>query len=83
LGQNFPNPVINSTKIEFSIAKAGHVSLKIMNITGKEVVTIIHEKMGAGMHSVELKTDNIPNGIYFYRLESESFSVSKKMVVNK
>lgn len=83
LGQNFPNPVINKTKIEFSIANTGLVSLKVIDITGKEIATLIHEKMGAGMHSVELKTDNVPNGIYFYRLDAESFSVSKKMVINK
>jgi hypothetical protein len=83
LGQNFPNPVINKANIEFSIAKAGEVSLKVIDITGKEVATLIHEKLDAGLHSAEFKTDNIPNGIYFYRLDVESFSVSKKMIVNK
>ncbi len=83
LGQNYPNPAIGSTNIEFSIANASEVSLKVIDLTGKVIATPIYEKLNAGLHSVELKTDNIPNGIYFYRLDMGDFSVSKKMIVNK
>ena len=83
LGQNYPNPAIGSTNIEFSIANASEVSLKVVDITGKVIATPIYEKLNAGLHSVELKTDNFPNGIYFYRLDAGNISVSKKMIVNK
>ncbi len=82
LGQNFPNPVIGRTNIEFSIAGAGEVSLKIIDLTGRTVATPINEKLNAGTHSVQLETENIPNGIYFYRLDLGDYSVSKKMIVN-
>lgn len=83
LGQNFPNPVIKNTMIEFTLANATEVTLKIMDITGKVIATPVHELVQAGKHSVEFNTNKIPGGIYFYRLESDNFSITKKMIVNK
>lgn len=83
LGQNFPNPVIGKTTIEFSIKESSYVSLRVSNIAGKVVKTIISTDLPAGSHSVEFDTGDIPNGIYFYRLDAGSYSVSNKMIVNK
>ena len=83
LGPNFPNPVVDKTYIEFSIANAGEVSLKVIDITGKVVATPVHELLQAGKHSVVFETDKIPGGIYFYRIDAGNFSTSKKMIVNK
>jgi len=83
LGQNFPNPVIHKTNIEFSIASSTEVSLKVVDITGKVVATPVHEILRAGTHSLEFDAGQIPNGIYFYRLDAGNFSATKKMIVNK
>jgi len=83
LGQNFPNPVIDKTNIEFSIANPGKVLLKVINIAGKEVATLINGELQAGKHLVAFETDQIPNGIYFYQLNAGNFSATNKMIVNK
>ncbi|HSH19063.1 MAG TPA: T9SS type A sorting domain-containing protein [Draconibacterium sp.] len=83
LGQNFPNPAMDNTNIKFSVASSGKVSLHVMDITGKVVATLIHGELQAGEHSIQFKTDEIPDGIYFYRLDAGNFSVTKKLIVNK
>jgi hypothetical protein len=83
LAQNFPNPVLSKTTIEFSIPQAGFVTLTVSDITGKAVKSLINRDIPAGKHSVEFDASDIQNGIYFYRLDAGNYSSSFKMIVNK
>jgi hypothetical protein len=83
LKQNFPNPVQNKTTIEFSLANPGFVTLSVSNLAGKIVKTLVNTELQSGIHSVELDAGELPNGIYFYRLNAGNFSSTQKMIVNK
>ncbi|GEM_PF-2713603 len=83
LGQNYPNPAIGKTNIEFSIAASNFVTLKVTNLAGKEVASLINSELPAGKHLVQFDTDNLPNGIYFYRLDAGNNSATNKMIINK
>ncbi len=84
LAQNYPNPFNADTQIEFSLAKAGHTTLKIYNTTGQLVRTLVDGHMDARMHKVRWDGRNsnselVASGIYFYRLSSGNFAETKKM----
>ncbi|MGH2574990.1 MAG: T9SS type A sorting domain-containing protein [Ignavibacteria bacterium] len=83
LGQNYPNPFNPSTKISFSIPVDGIVSIKIYDITGREVMTLINMFKQKGNYSLELDARNLPSGVYFYKLHSNGFEDTKKMVLIK
>ena len=87
LEQNYPNPFNPSTRIEFSLNKAGHTNLSVYNVQGKKVATLINKKMEAGTYSYDFDAGSInlqlPSGRYFYRLESAGYSKTKKMVLAK
>jgi hypothetical protein len=83
LEQNFPNPFNPSTTIEFSIPVAGSVSLKIYNVLGQEVITLVNEELKAGNYKTLWYAKNISSGIYFYRLETNNFSQTKKLLLLK
>ena len=81
LEQNFPNPFNPSTKIKYQIADAGFVNLRVYDVLGNEVVTLINNEMQAGSYEVEFDASNLPSGIYFYKIQSGSFVETKKMVL--
>jgi hypothetical protein len=81
--QNYPNPFNPATKIKFQIAKLGGVQLKIYDILGREVATLVNEKLQPGTYEVEFDGSNYPSGVYFYKLETENFSQTKKLVLLK
>jgi hypothetical protein len=81
LGQNYPNPFNPSTTIEFSLPQSSFVTLKIHDVLGKEIATLVAAKLDAGRHQVEWASNNLPSGVYFYRLEAESFAQTKKLMV--
>jgi hypothetical protein len=83
LAQNYPNPFNPSTRIEFSLPQAAHVTLKIFNVLGEEIATLISGQVTAGQHVQEWKAANISSGIYFYRLQAGSFTDTKKLVLLK
>jgi len=83
LKQNYPNPFNPTTNINFSIPKSGLVSLKVYDMVGKEVATLINEVKNAGNYLVGFNAANLPSGAYFYRLESGSFVETKKMLLIK
>jgi photosystem II stability/assembly factor-like uncharacterized protein len=83
LEQNFPNPFNPSTKINFSIAQKGNVKLTIYNSIGQKISTIVNENKEAGSYSVLFNGENLPSGIYFYKLESGSFTQIQKMILLK
>jgi hypothetical protein len=91
LSQNYPNPFNPSTKINFSIPKQGLVTMKIYNVLGREIMTLVNEQKTAGSYEVEFNAANLSSGVYFYRLvvsssnqvESGDFNDIKKMMLVK
>ncbi len=83
LAQNYPNPFNPTTKIEYSIPAQSQVVLKIYNIVGQEVATLVNEVQKAGIHNVKFGASNLSSGVYFYRLTAGDFTSVKKMVLLK
>jgi Secretion system C-terminal sorting domain len=83
LSQNYPNPFNPSTKINFSIQKAGLVTLKVYNILGQEVATLVNYELKAGTYSSVFDASRFSSGVYFYTIRSGNFVQSKKMMLLK
>jgi photosystem II stability/assembly factor-like uncharacterized protein len=88
LFQNYPNPFNPSTKISFSIAMNSIVTIKIFDMLGKEITTLINKDMAAGSYNIEFNASGYPSGVYFYKLIAEGangeiFSSVKKMMILK
>lgn len=81
LSQNYPNPFNPSTTITFTIAKRGIVNLKIFNSLGKEIKTLLSKELGPGQHIVHFNASSLASGIYYYKIISETYSSTKKMVL--
>ncbi len=83
LKQNYPNPFNPRTTIRFSISKMSNVCLKVYNISGAEVATLVNQNLQAGTHSVDFSGVNLSSGIYYYQIRSGSYSKTLKMVLLK
>jgi photosystem II stability/assembly factor-like uncharacterized protein len=83
LFQNYPNPFNPTTTINYQIPSTGHVSLKIYDILGREIATLVNEEKSAGNYEIKFDGSNLSSGVYFYRLQSGSFSETKKFVLLK
>ncbi len=83
LAQNYPNPFNPSTNLEFGISDLGFVSLKIYDLIGKEIVTLVDEKLNPGSYKVEFDAGSLMSGVYFYRLTAGDFTDTKKMLLVK
>ncbi len=83
LNQNYPNPFNPSTTINFSIPEASYVSLKIFNSLGEAVKTLVAEELSSGNYKNDWNAINLPSGIYFYKLQTENFVETKKMILMK
>jgi hypothetical protein len=83
LAQNFPNPFNPATSIRYTIGKADNVSLKVYNMLGQEVATVVNQFQTAGSHSVTFDASNLASGMYLYKIQSGSFSEAKKMMLLK
>jgi hypothetical protein len=83
LAQNYPNPFNPSTKIAFSVPTQGNVTLKIYNMLGQEVATLLDEVRNAGVHEVAFDGINLSSGVYFYTLTAGDFVSTKKMMLLK
>ena len=85
LSQNYPNPFNASTKIQFQLPVSGRVTLKVFDILGREVTTLVNEQRNAGKHEVEFGPTNVASGVYVYRLEVSALTgvnvLLKKMLV--
>ncbi|MEZ4689909.1 MAG: T9SS type A sorting domain-containing protein [Ignavibacteria bacterium] len=83
LSQNYPNPFNPSTNLGFGILELGFVSLIVYDSQGKEVVTLINENKSPGYYNVQFDGSSLSSGIYFYRLESNGFVQTKRMMMVK
>ncbi|MGE5682162.1 MAG: T9SS type A sorting domain-containing protein [Bacillota bacterium] len=83
LEQNYPNPFNPSTKISYSIAKESKVSLKVYNLIGQEVETIVEKVQPAGSYSVNFNAGHLPSGLYIYRLKAGENTEVRKMTLTK
>ncbi|QQS36877.1 MAG: T9SS type A sorting domain-containing protein [Ignavibacteriales bacterium] len=83
LDQNYPNPFNPSTSITYSIAERSNVSIKVYDVLGKEVATLINTTQDAGEHSINFDASNLASGLYIYTLKSGNFTSSKKMMLLK
>ena len=88
LEQNYPNPFNPSTKIKFSLAADSRVTLKIFDVLGQEVTTLINADLSAGVHDINFNAANLNSGVYFYRIEANgvdgtNFTSVKKMILTK
>ncbi len=81
LKPNYPNPFNPTTTIEFSLLKSGVVSLRVHDILGKEVATLVNGMTEAGNYRATFKADNLPSGTYFYTLRAAGFSQTKKLLL--
>ena len=83
LHQNYPNPFNPRTIIKYQLSNSGIVSLKVFNLTGKEITDLVNGRKNAGSYEAEFDGSGMPSGIYFYKLETNEFSDVKRMVLLK
>ncbi len=83
LSQNYPNPFNPVTNLEFGISDLGFTSLKVYDMLGKEVSTLVNEKLNPGTYKVEFDGSSLPGGVYFYRLTSGDFTDTRRMMLIK
>ncbi|KAA0244619.1 MAG: T9SS C-terminal target domain-containing protein, partial [Chlorobiota bacterium] len=83
LSQNYPNPFNPTTTISYSIKTSGEVSLKVYDMLGTEVASLVNENQEAGNYSVTFNASNLPSGIYVYALTSGNFVDTKKLILLK
>jgi len=83
LSQNYPNPFNPTTEIQFALAKTGYTTLKIYDLLGREVATIVNENLNAGSYKIGFNAINLASGTYIYSLVSGDFRMNKKMILVK
>ena len=83
LDQNYPNPFNPTTRIDFQLPEKKFVSLKIYDIQGNLVATLVSEQMNAGFHSVQWNANGHASGVYFYRFTADSFVATKRLLLLK
>lgn len=83
LSQNYPNPFNPATKIDYDLPLKGNVSLKIYDMSGKEVAALVNESQEPGYYTVQLNASSFSSGVYFYRIITGNFVMTKKMLLIK
>ena len=89
LSQNYPNPFNPSTTIRFTVPgktdEVSHISLKVYDIMGKEIVVLVNSNFGSGTYEINWNASSVSSGVYFYRITggNGSFSETKKMILSK
>ena len=83
LYSNYPNPFNPSTIIIFDLPKPGYAGLSVYDLLGRELEVLVSEKLNAGSYKVDWNADKYPSGVYFYKLQTEAFSGTKKMILMK
>ena len=83
LEQNYPNPFNPSTTIRFSVPETGLVSLKVFNLLGEQVATLVNSELAKGRYEIKFKGNDVSSGIYFYTLKAGNYVSTKKMILLK
>jgi uncharacterized Ntn-hydrolase superfamily protein len=83
LYQNYPNPFNPSTTIKFSLIKNSSITLKVYDLTGKEIATILNTNLNAGTYNVKWEPNGLSSGVYYYKLSADGFTDTKRMVIVK
>jgi uncharacterized protein (TIGR02145 family) len=83
LSQNYPNPFNPSSLISFAIPKSSNVSLKVYDLLGKEITTLVDKELSAGYHEVSFDGSSLSSGIYLYTIQAADFIQTKKMILLK
>ena len=83
LNQNYPNPFNPTTQINYSIQKSGLVTLKIYDVLGRQVATLVNQVQNAGSHTINFDASKLSSGVYFYRLDAGNYQSVKKMMLLK
>jgi len=83
LGQNYPNPFNPTCNVQFSMYKAGQVKLVVYDVQGREVQTLVNEKLSAGTYEVKFDGSMLNSGVYFYKMMTDGFTETKKMTLIK
>ena len=81
--QNYPNPFNPTTTIQYVISSEQFVSLKIYDILGKEVATLVNSRKAIGNYKVNFNASNLTSGVYFYRIQAGNFTETKKFILLK
>jgi hypothetical protein len=81
--QNYPNPFNSVTNIKYSIVKASNVKIKIYDILGNEVRTLVNDFHQPGFYNIMFNASKLSSGVYLYRLEAEDFTDTKKLILLK
>ncbi len=79
--QNYPNPFNPSTRIKYSIPQSSQAQIKVFDILGNGIETLVNEEKPAGSYEVEFDGSNLSSGVYFYRMQAGNFIKTKKMVL--
>jgi len=83
LSQNYPNPFNPTTNISYTLPKTGNVKLVVFDVLGREITTLVNGVKTAGTHVVNFDASNLSSGVYFYRIEANNFTATKKMMLVK
>ena len=83
ISQNYPNPFNPSTKIDFTLPADSKVSLRVYDITGKEVAVLVNSDLSAGYHTINFDASNLSSGIYFYNIKTDNFTKTVKMILTR
>jgi hypothetical protein len=83
LHQNYPNPFNPTTMIKYNLPKSSHVALKIYNLVGQEIATLVNELQSAGEYEITWQPKGLPSGLYFYKIQAGDFSETKKIILQK
>ncbi|MFW9928527.1 MAG: T9SS type A sorting domain-containing protein, partial [Candidatus Thorarchaeota archaeon] len=81
--QNYPNPFNPATTITYSLSKNSFVTLKIYDLLGREVTTLVNEEKHSGNYKITWNAQNFPSGVYFYKITASEFSKVNKMILLK
>jgi len=83
INQNHPNPFNPITKIEYGLPEASYVQISIFDILGRQVAILIDNHQAPGYHKIIWNAGDLPSGIYFYRIQAEKFTETRKMLLLK
>jgi hypothetical protein len=83
ISQNYPNPFNPTTRIEFALPKRAPTKIVLYDLLGREIQTPMNKELEAGYYEITVNADNLPTGVYFYRIQSGDFIQTRKMILVK